>query len=73
MNCPASTTMCTPMTIKDARIAANLTQKQLSDLLGIPLRTIESWEAEVRKPPAYVEALIVEKLERIAAENGKGE
>lgn len=50
------------MTIKEARIAAGLTQKQMSDLFSIPLRTIESWEAEVRKPPEYVERLIVEKL-----------
>lgn len=50
------------MTIKEARIAAGLTQKQMSDLFGIPLRTIESWEAEVRKPPEYVERLVVDKL-----------
>jgi DNA-binding transcriptional regulator YiaG len=56
------------MKIKEARIAANLTQKQLSEMLNIPLRTIESWESETRKPPAYVEALIVEKLQNIARE-----
>ena len=50
------------MTIKEARIAAGLTQKQMSELFDIPLRTIESWEAEVRRPPAYVEKLIIEKL-----------
>jgi DNA-binding transcriptional regulator YiaG len=54
------------MTIKEARIAANLTQKQLSDMLEIPLRTIESWEGGQRKPPAYVESLIVEKLQQIS-------
>lgn len=56
------------MTIKTARAEAHLTQKQLSELLNIPLRTIESWESEKRKPPAYVEALIVEKLQNIAKE-----
>ena len=50
------------LTIKEARLTAGLTQKQMSDLFDIPLRTIESWESEVRKPPAYVEKLIVEKL-----------
>lgn len=61
------------MTIREARLHAGLTQQQMSDLFQIPKRTIENWEAEVRNPPAYVEALIVEKLERIAAENRKGD
>lgn len=57
------------MTIKEARISANLTQKQMSDLFEIPLRTIENWEAGKRTPPSYVEKLIIEKLERIANNN----
>ena len=56
------------MTIKEARQAAGLTQAEMSKLLGIPRRTVESWDMGERKPPAYVEALIVEKLRRIAAE-----
>lgn len=59
------------MTIKAAREAAGLTQAEMSKLLGIPRRTVESWDMGERKPPAYVEALIVEKLRRIAAEKGK--
>ena len=54
------------MNIKEARALANLTQKQLSEMLNIPLRTIENWEAGVRKPPSYVEALVVEKIQNIA-------
>ena len=50
------------MKIKEARLIAGLTQKQVSDLLDIPLRTIENWESESRTPAAYVEKLIVEKL-----------
>ena len=50
------------MKIKEARLIAGLTQKQVSDLLDIPLRTIENWESECRTPAAYVEKLIVEKL-----------
>lgn len=57
------------MTIKEARKSAKLTQKQMSDLFEIPQRTIEAWEAGDRTPPPYVEKLIVEKLERLAAEN----
>lgn len=60
--------MARQMTIKEARLLAGLTQQQMSDLFEIPKRTIENWEAGDRKPPAYVEKLIVEKLQQIAAE-----
>jgi DNA-binding XRE family transcriptional regulator len=33
------------ITVKSARFNAKLTQKQLADLLGIPARTIQRWEA----------------------------
>ena len=54
------------MTIKQARLLAGLTQQQMSDLFEIPKRSIENWEAGDRKPPAYVEKLIVDKLQQIA-------
>ena len=41
---------------------ASLTQKQMSDLLGIPLRTIEDWDSGRRKPPEYVVSLIIYRL-----------
>ena len=50
------------MTIKEARQAAGLSQAKMATILEIPKRTIESWEAGTRKPPVYVEKLIVEKL-----------
>ena len=50
------------MTIKEARQVVGITQRKLSEILEIPLRTIENWEAGVRTPPPYVEKLIVEKL-----------
>lgn len=53
------------MTIREARIAARLTQRKMSELLEIPLRTIEQWEAGTRRPPIYVEKLIVEKLNKM--------
>lgn len=55
------------MNIKEARQAAGLSQRKMSALLEIPLRTIEDWEAGTRKPPAYIERLIVEKLISISA------
>lgn len=48
--------------IKETRTELGMTQKAVSDLLGIPRRTIEDWEAEKRKCPDYVERLVVEKL-----------
>lgn len=57
------------MNIKEARKAAGLSQAEMSRLFEIPKRTIESWEAGERKPPAYVEKLIVEKLMQMSEEN----
>lgn len=59
------------MTIKEARLKAGLTQVRMSELLEIPKRTIGDWETGTRKPPIYVEKLIVRELERIAEENNK--
>lgn len=50
--------------IKNAREAAGLTQAELSAWLSIPKRTIENWEQGSRKPAPWLEALIVEKIER---------
>lgn len=59
------------MTIKEARKKAGLTQASMSELLEIPKRTIGDWETGTRKPPIYVEKLIIRELERIAEENNK--
>lgn len=57
------------MNIKEARQAAGLSQAKMSSLFEIPKRTIESWESGTRKPPAYVEKLIVEKLMQMSEKN----
>lgn len=54
--------------LKKAREDANLTQKAMSELLKIPLRTISDWERGLRTPPEYVKLLIVEKLQSISSE-----
>ena len=59
------------MTLKEARLLAGLTQQQMSDLFEIPKRSIENWEAGDRKPPAYVEKLIVDKLQQISYNKSK--
>lgn len=50
------------MKIKEARQAAGLTQQEMSVRFGIPKRTIENWEAEVRTPPEYIEKLLIKEL-----------
>lgn len=49
--------------LKEARIAAGLTQAKMAELFEIPRRTLESWDMGERTPPAYVAKLIIEKLE----------
>lgn len=51
------------MRLKHVRESYGLTRKQVSDLLNIPLRTIENWEMGQRKCPEYVEQLVIDKLE----------
>ena len=49
--------------LKRIKLEKNLTQQGISDLIGVPKRTIENWEADVSKPPEYVQKLIIEKIE----------
>lgn len=56
-------------TIRDARKAAGLSQQGVTDALGIPRRTLQDWESGRRTPPGWAEALVVEKLEKIAQDN----
>ena len=51
--------------IKAARIQHGLTQTQLSQITGIPFRTIQSWEEGARKCPEYVEQMTLDKLDRL--------
>ena len=55
------------MKIKEAREAARLSQAAAAELIGVPKRTWEDWEAEKHKPPKYVENLIIEKLQTLKA------
>lgn len=48
--------------IKETRVEYNITQKEMSELLEIPLRTIENWESGKRKPSSWVEKLIINNL-----------
>lgn len=56
-------------TIKEAREGTGMTQKEMSERLRIPRRTIEDWERGTRKPPEWAKNLIVKELEGIAKED----
>lgn len=56
-------------TIKEARQAAGLSQQGVTDVLGIPRRTLQDWESGKRTPPGWAEAMVIEKLEKIAQDN----
>ena len=45
----------------------------MSEIFKIPKRTIEEWDRGARQCPHWAELLIVEKLERIAAEKQTNE
>lgn len=58
--------MITKEDLKNARVSSGLTQRKMSELLGIPKRTIEDWETGKRNPKNdYVWKGIIEKLNQI--------
>lgn len=52
------------MNIKEVRIKYGLTQTQVSNITGVPFRSIQNWEAGVRRCPAYVEKMVVDVLDQ---------
>lgn len=46
------------MEIKEMRKNFGFTQKQFSEITGIPKRTIEDWETEKRHPPEWLPKMI---------------
>jgi len=50
--------------IKEARLKAGLTQQKMSELLGIPKRTIEEWEGGRRRCPEYTKKMVIKELEK---------
>ena len=57
------------MELKDIRRIKKLSRQDVSDILDIPKRTIEDWEAGKRKAPSYVINLISEKLLNMTEED----
>ena len=49
-------------TIRELRESVGLTRKEFSEHMGIPVRTLEDWEAGRRTPPEYIPRLISYQL-----------
>lgn len=48
--------------IKSLREETGMTRKEFSEHTGIPVRTLEDWEAARRTPPEYIPRLIAYQL-----------
>ena len=57
--------------IHDARVSAGLQIKQVADMLEAPYRTIQNWDLVNRNPPAWIEKIIIEKIQSIEKATGK--
>lgn len=49
--------------IRELRESVGESRREFSEHLGIPVRTIEDWEAGRRTPPEYIPRLIAYQLE----------
>lgn len=50
------------MKIRTLREKTGMTRKEFSNHTGIPVRTLEDWEAGRRTPPGYIPRLIAYQL-----------
>ncbi|MBQ8325621.1 MAG: helix-turn-helix domain-containing protein [Lachnospiraceae bacterium] len=50
--------MDTANRIKELRESIGMNRRQFSEYTGIPIRTLEDWEAGRRTPPEYVPRLL---------------
>ncbi|MCR5702343.1 MAG: helix-turn-helix domain-containing protein [Lachnospiraceae bacterium] len=59
-------------TMKNLREEAGFNRREFSDYMGIPLRTLEEWEAGRRKMPDYVLRLIAYyvRMQKYIMDNG---
>lgn len=44
------------------RTGAGWTRPKVVERVGVPLRTLEDWEASKRTPPEYVQHLVLDRL-----------
>ena len=65
--------MDTANTIKELRESIGMSRKEFFEHTGIPVRTLEDWEAARRTPPEYIPRLIAYQLkyEELVRERGE--
>ena len=63
--------MDTAQIIKDLRESTGMSRKDFSEHTGIPVRTLEDWEAGRRTPPEYIPRLIAYQLKYEELVKGK--
>lgn len=51
------------MDIKEARINAGLSIAKVSELTGVPYRSLQNWESGERTPPEYVKNMVINIIE----------
>lgn len=51
--------------IKETRKECRLTQLQVKEVLGIPTRTQQDWEAGKRTPAPWLEEMVIREYRRI--------
>ncbi|MDR3149530.1 MAG: helix-turn-helix transcriptional regulator [Oscillospiraceae bacterium] len=47
------------------RYRKGITQRAVSKLTWVPLRTVENWEAGTRVPPQYLQGVVLEKISEL--------
>ena len=52
------------LTIKEVCEQYQISQSALARRFDIPLRTVQDWHSDRRKPPAYVVRMLVELLDK---------
>ncbi len=58
-----------PAYIRRFRERHGLTQKRLSEALGIPVRAVEGWEQAEFKPPPYLELALAQIAAKLSRES----
>ena len=57
--------------IRNLRESTGMSRKEFSEHTGIPVRTLEDWEAGRRTPPEYIPRLIAYQLKYEELVKGK--
>ncbi|MGN0426995.1 MAG: helix-turn-helix domain-containing protein [Agathobacter sp.] len=65
--------MDTAKRIKELRESTGMNRREFSEHTGIPVRTLEDWEAARRTPPEYIPRLLAYQLKYEEMIKGKEE